>query len=906
MSESGSMAVPRCHHIGVDDPGVRPTGVVTFLFTDIEGSTRRWEAEPDAMRAALDRHDALLVQAIDAHGGWLFKHTGDGVCAAFKSPKAAVEAAVAAQSALELPVRMGVATGEADLRGGDYFGAVLNRTARVMSAGHGGQILLDGVTAELLVGVDLIDLGPHRLRDIVKPVPMYQMRVSGLRATFPPLKTVDTVRGNLRRPVSSLVGRDVDIRSVTTALSGHRLVTLTGVGGVGKTRLALEVAARSASDFPDGVFVIELASVGEPSAVPDAVAAVLGITRQPEMSLTESMAAALEGRSRLLVLDNCEHVLDAAADVVEAILARSVTVKILATSREGLRLTDEQLWPVPSLEVRTGVGSAAATLFAERARAVAPDRRTADDSDAVVEICQRLDGIPLAIELAASRMVSMTVTELRDRLDDRFRLLVGTRRGLERHQTLRHAVQWSYDLLGDAERTLLNRCSVFAGGFALAAATAVGGSKDEMITLDLLDALVRKSLVVADRGIERTRYSILETIRQFAEERLVQAGELKEVRTAHARYFAGLEAEVFERWDSPRQRESYEWFAAELANLRAAFRWAADEHDLDIAAAIATFTAFVGTLVEQYEPAGWNEELIEDARTRRHRRLPFLHVMASQCCWMGRIEEGLAHLEEARRLIGRPEFDVIPFNYGAAFGAAYVSTGQGKKWAEFCRLHLESGDDHYASAQSCLAFALTIAGDSEGAITATEGVVEKAEASQNPHALTNALLARGFAMRTADPAAALAAVARAREISAASGNRFNESHVAVVLSQLEAQQGANDQALEHLSQAIGRYLDTGNIATSRSPLAILAALLDRLGHLEPAATIAEFAANPLTRLAFPEVTTTIAHLRKMLGDDRYESLAAVGMAMSNAAMAVYAFEQIDRARAALSSPTGQT
>ena len=532
-----------------------------------------------------------------------------------------------------------------------------------MSAGHGGQILLDGLTADLLVGVPVIDLGSRRLRDIAKPVPMYQVQAPGLRSEFPLLRTVDPTVGNLRLPESTLIGRDGEINSVTGQLAEHRLVTLTGVGGVGKTRLALEVAARSATAFPDGVFVIELAAVGDPSAVPDAVAAVLGITQQPEMTLTKSLAAALEGRFRLLVLDNCEHVLDAAADVVEAILARSVTVKILATSREGLRLANEQLWPVPSLEVRSGVGSAAATLFAERARAVAPDRSMTGDSDAVVEICQRLDGIPLAIELAASRMVSMTVTELRDRLDDRFRLLVGTRRGLERHQTLRHAVQWSYDLLGDAEKTLLNRCSVFAGGFDLAAATAVGGSTDEVITLDLLDALVRKSLVVADKGVERTRYSMLETIRQFAEEQLALAGEADEVRSAHARHFASVEPEILALWDSPRQRAAYEWFTAELGNLRAAFRWAF-ERDLDTAAGIATYASRLGLLIEQYEPVSWAEELIERARACEHRRLHYLYVMAAQSCWTGQIEQAVTYLRSGQQLIGDKRFDEIPFGYG--------------------------------------------------------------------------------------------------------------------------------------------------------------------------------------------------------------------------------------------------
>src|SRR5277367_1471280 len=479
-----------------------PSGVVTFLFTDVEGSTRRWEADADAMQMALAAHDEVLRGAIEARGGWLFKHTGDGACAAFASPRSAVDAAVAAQRSLELPVRMGIATGEAELRGSDYFGAVLNRAARVMAAGHGGQILLAESTAGLLSGVELLDLGPRRLRDLPTAVEVFQVRAESLRTDFPPLRALDTSPGNLRAAATSFIGRESEAGEVQAAVKAHRLVTLTGVGGVGKTRLALEVAGRLVDEFPDGVWFFELAAVTDPAAVPDAVAAVLGITQQPGKSVSESVAAALEGRVRLLVFDNCEHVLDAAADLIEAILAHSATVTVLATSREGLGIADEQLWPVPSLDVDAGIDSAAVNLFVERAQHVSPRFAVGEDGDAgaVVEICRRLDGIPLAIELAASRMAAMTASEVRDRLDHRFRLLVGSRRGLARHQTLRHAVAWSYDLLDEPEKVLLEHCSVFTGGFDFESACAVMGSDDDFATLDLLDALVRKSLLVADRS----------------------------------------------------------------------------------------------------------------------------------------------------------------------------------------------------------------------------------------------------------------------------------------------------------------------------------------------------------------------------------------------------------------------
>src|SRR5277367_1156154 len=670
---------------GVSAPAVAaPSGVVTFLFTDVEGSTRRWETDAAAMQAALAAHDEVLRTAIESHGGVMFKHTGDGVCAAFASPKSAVDAAVAAQRALELPVRMGLATGEAELRGADYFGAVLNRAARVMAAGHGGQILLAESTAGLLSGVDLVDLGPRRLRDLPTPIGVFQVRAAGLRTEFPALRALDAGPGNLRAATTSFIGRESEVAELQAAVKAHRLVTLTGVGGVGKTRLALEVAERLHDEFPDGVWVFGLAAVADPAAVPDAVAAVLGITQQPDKSVSESVAAALEGRVRLLVLDNCEHVLDAAADLGEAILAHSATVKIVATSREGLGIADERLWPVPSLDVGAGVDSAAVALFVERAQHVSPRFTVGDagEAAAVVEICGRLDGIPLAIELAASRMASMTASEVRDRLDQRFRLLVGSRRGLERHHTLRHAVAWSYDLLGDTEKALLDRCSVFTGGFDFESACAVMGSDDDFATLDLLDALVRKSLLVADRSSGRTRFSMLETIRQFAEEQLVAGGQASEIRAAHARYFAERDADILALWDSPRQRAAYDWFTVELANLRTAFRWAADQGDLDVAATLASYAGWLGLMVQTLEPIAWAEELIEPARAADHPRLAFLYVIASQCFRTGRIEAAVGYSDAGQIVLARGGGDALPDGFEGMLGAVYLVNGQPERWAE--------------------------------------------------------------------------------------------------------------------------------------------------------------------------------------------------------------------------------
>ncbi len=877
---------------------------MTFLFTDVEGSTRRWEADAEGMRPALAAHDEVLRGAIEGHGGWLFKHTGDGVCAAFASPRSAVDAAVAAQRVLELPVRMGLATGEAELRGGDYFGAVLNRAARVMAAGHGGQILLADSTAGLLSGVDLIDLGPRRLRDLPTPVQVFQVQATGLRTEFPALRALDASPGNLRAATTSFIGRESEVAELQAAVKAHRLVTLTGVGGVGKTRLALEVAARRADDFPDGVWFFELAAVTDPAAVPDAVAAVLGITQQPGKTVTESVASALEGRSRLLVFDNCEHVVDSVADLVEAILAASATVTILATSREGLGVSEEQLWRVPSLDVNSGTESAAVNLFVDRAQSVVSDFSLAQpgEADAVVEICRRLDGIPLAIELAASRMASMTAREVRDRLDQRFRLLVGSRRGLSRHQTLRHAVAWSYDHLDNAEKELLERCSVFAGGFDLQSACAVMGSDDDFATLDVLDALVRKSLLVADRSAGRTRFSMLETIRQFAEEQLVARGEASEIRAAHSRYFAGREADIMALWDSPRQREAYDWFTIELANLRTAFRWAADHGDLDVAAPIASYVGFLGALVENNEPIAWAEELIEPARVADHPRLAFLYVIASHCYMTGRIEPAVRYSDAGQLVLGRSR-EALPGGIEVSLGFVHLAIGQPERMAELCRAQLARRRDTHVNIRAWLVVALAVAGSGAEAMDSADGLIEAAEATGNPLFLAWALGANGMAFRDADPVAALNALGRGLVIAQDSANRAVASALAPFLARLEAEHGGTVSAFDHLTLAIRGYHNSGNTTSIRVPLAVLAVLFDRLGRYEPAATIAGFALSPFSAAAVAEITTAITHLRDVLGEATYETLARKGETMTTAAMATYAYDQIDQTRTTFEHPS---
>jgi hypothetical protein len=527
----------------------------------------------------------------------------------------------------------------------------------------------------------------------------------------------------------------------------------------------------------------------------------------------------------------------------------------------------------------------------------------ADEATAVEDVCRRLDGIPLAIELAASRMASMTAAEVRDRLDDRFKLLVGSRRGLERHQTPRHAVAWSYDLLDDTEKTVLDRSSVFSGGFDLQSACAVAASDDleEYAVLDVLDALVRKSLLIADRSSGRTRFSMLETIRQFAEDQLVATGEASEIRAAHSRYFAGREADILALWDSPRQRAAYDWFSVELANLRTAFRWAADHGDLDAAAAITTCAAFLGSFLGNFEPTAWAEELIEPVRAVDHPRLAAVCVVASLCCAVGRFEEAVSYSQVGQRVIAAAS-DTVSDVGTTWLGSAYVFVGQPDRWVEVCCAQLARSGDTNPFARANLVLALTVSGSTDEAMVAANGLVDAAEASRNPWLLAYALLVSGAAFRDAESGRALEGLRRGVLITRDSGNRFYETQLAYLLSGLEAEQGDRMVALDYLAVAVRNHHESGNFGMVHNPLAMLASVLDRFGRYVPAATIAGFArVNPMTAAGLPELGTAIAHLRDVLGEATYESLARKGETMTTAEMVTYAYDQIDHARTELNA-----
>ncbi|WP_082950511.1 MULTISPECIES: LuxR C-terminal-related transcriptional regulator [unclassified Mycobacterium] len=568
-----------------------PTGTVTLLLADVEGSTRLWETQSDTMTAALEQLNQTVNGLVAAHGGVrpVEQGEGDSFVIAFARASDAVACALQIQLSVLPPIRIriGVHTGEVQLRdAGNYAGPTINRTARLRDLAHGGQTVLSGATEPLVVDrlpadAWLIDLGVYPLRDLPRPERVVQLNHPGLRAEFPPLRTTNAVAAShLPVQLTSFVGRGDQISDVGQILRDNRVVTLTGAGGVGKTRLAVQVAARVSDEFPGGAWFVDLAPVTNPLVVPVTVARTLGLADQPGRSTMETVAKFVRDRKMLLLLDNCEHLLDASAELIVALLDAGPGVTVLATSREPIGMAGELTWRVPSLTV----DGEALELFADRARRTRPDfQLTEDNSSAIAEICQRLDGMPLAIELAAARTRTLSLTQIVDGLHHNFRLLAGgARTAVRRQQTLRASIDWSHAMLTEPERILFRRLAVFMGGFDLDAAHAVGADAgvEHFQLIDLLGLLVDKSLIVTEEIDGMMRYRLLETVRQYGLEKLAESGEAEAVRIRHRDHYTAAAAELESRMrgdGSP----LVPWAELEMANLRAAHAWSCDAGEFD-------------------------------------------------------------------------------------------------------------------------------------------------------------------------------------------------------------------------------------------------------------------------------------------------------------------------------------
>jgi len=703
-----------------------PTGTLTFLYTDIEGSTIRWDANAGVMKRTVERHDAIMRDAIESNGGVVFRRMGDAFCASFVLAADALDAVIAAQRALNaeewdpkvapIKVRMALHTGTGEVREGDYVGAHLNRIARLMSVAYGGQTLISQATYELICdslprGVSLRDLGEHRLKDLQRPEHVYQLESEDLPSDFPSIKTLSARPNNLPVQPTAFIGREREVEQAVELLARPqtKLLTLTGPGGTGKTRLSLQVAALALEQFKDGVFFVPLTAISDPALVPSAIAGALCITEIGSRPVIEDVKEYLRQRELLLVLDNFEQVVSA-SQVVSDLIASSPQLKVLVTTREILHVYGEQEYPVPPLQLPPRVQSGSqrlpsleelaryesVRLFVERARGVKPGFELAEDNAAAIaEIAKRLDGLPLAIELAAARVKLLTPQAILARLDSRLKVLTSGARALPaRQQTLRGAIDWSYDLLSPQERTLFRRMGIFVGGCTFEGAEAVcsGGVRPagspptpdpqpltplEDDVLDGLSSLVDKSLL---RQVEtedgEARFVMLETIREYALEKLVEEGEIEAVRRAHANYYLLVAEEENKKIQRPRQREALQTLEAEHDNLRAVLEWSLTgegerESGLLVGTSLHRFWHIAGHLSEGRR---WMEALLAGPSERTSVRARALYAAGYVTFLLGDVTAARPFLEESRSIASEID-DKLGLAYASYMLGAVLAFG---------------------------------------------------------------------------------------------------------------------------------------------------------------------------------------------------------------------------------------
>lgn len=900
-----------------------PTGTVTFLFTDLVGSTRLWEDQPEAMRRALARHDEILRGAVEGQGGHVVKTTGDGVHAVFASVADALETAAAGQRELgaevwgttaPLRVRMGIHTGAAEFRDGDYFGAPLNRAARLMAAGHGGQVLVSQAS-ELLVrdqlpaASELVDLGEHRLRDLSRPERVFQLGGTGLVAEFPALRSLDVFLGNLPVQLTSFIGREAALKAVTDLAREHRLVTVTGVGGVGKTRLVIQAGADLVTDFADGVWLCELAAATDAEGLAEVVAAALDVPQRPGLSSEQSAVEFLRAKHALVLLDNCEHLLDEAAHFAELVLRDCADVHVLATSREVLSVGGERVYGLRSI----GTGDAV-QLFLDRAEAVRPDLELHGTVQvAVGEICERLDGIPLAIELAAARIVSMSPTEIAGLLDERFRLLSGGRRGgVERHQTLRATVEWSYSLLDDVERLVFDRLSVFPGSFESQAATAVAGhGLGAWEVIEALASLVRKSMLYTDgQSLGATRYGMLETLRQYGREQLRGRDDIEAIRRRHAGYYADLAERFGPQLMTDQELEASAIAIGELDNLRAAVSWALDADSTQDVQLGLRIIAWLGIFVTTARFSGigvWAERA-----TARLNGVPLeLRAAVLGTAAFGALNRG--DPEAAERFGGAAVADGVPPTCqqpalawaGRAMVVALRDFAQGGEMLRQAAAELQALGNAWGALNLSLIVVIFAAliDDTERAREEIEPLLARARQLGNPSNLVIALYAYAWAWWRTRPEEAQAALEESITLTEQGASDVVYADVLELLAQIRHVLGDTRGGLEAVLAGQAHADRVGNRPTALGIIWFAANLLAASGAYDLVATVAGITdQGPLAAIAHvtgdPAGQTNLEHqqaleaARVALGDDAYQRLADRGAEMSYEQMIEWAQQAI--------------
>ena len=773
------------------------------------------------------------------------KTTGDGVHAAFANATDAARAALGAQRALNvgewgetgaLRVRMGIHTGPAEQREGDYYGTALNRAARLMSIAHGGQVVLSLTTEELVADTldpetELIDLGEHQLRDLATPVRVFQLVHPELRRDFPVLQSLDAFSGNLPVQATSFVGREQEIIAIGAALDKSRVVTITGVGGVGKTRLAVQVAADVLPNFPDGAWICELAAATDSESFLQVVAASLAVQPRAGLAIDDAIVEFLRNKNELLVFDNCEHLLDAVGKLVTKLIQRCAGVRMLATSREGLGVNGEQVWPLRSLTVGTSndpdelMSYDAVRLFVERAHAVKPAfALDAGNGAAVAEICGRLDGMPLAIELAAARVVSMSPLEIAQRLDERFRLLTGGRRtAVERHHTLRATVDWSYSLLDERDRLVFDRLGVFVGGFDTGAAVTVasGDGIEEWDVVDALADLVAKSLVVSeDTDAGTTRYEMLETLRHYARERLDDHADADARRRRHAEHYAAFAEEAGEAVRGPDELAWRVRIRTELDNLRAAVTWsldAIDDADVELALRI-----IVGLAVQQgYDPTlgigEWALRALDRVESTTPARRQVVRAAAAYRTGVAGDYPRARELALEALTDGQPADSPWPSGVAYTLGFIEMNDGRHEVALEVLETALEDLGDRIApmdlmTLHAVAGSAASWGGDTTRAVMHGEHSLEFGRRAGSPSGIAASLFAYGLIMRTEDPAIARAALEESIVLVQSGAVPVMYGHALAVVARLRAEAGERADALRALRDALQYAADTANEA----------------------------------------------------------------------------------------------